>query len=493
MLVPLGAVGDVLVIVDDVVDFETHVRPFLPSDRRFRVVVTTRDRELLPEQNCLFLQVLELGAALALLAGRIGWERLERERERAEALVERLGRLPLGIELVGAFLGRKVDWSLAKMLGRLGEKGLEVRALTKVPRTVQAERGVAAAFALSWELLEEDQRRLAVLLGCFGTGAIPWELVEYCLPEVDGDELEDWRDEGLVRLSWVTREGPGLYGLHPLVRRYFRDQCQGRDDGEGLQRAFLNTLVAVAKTVPQTPTLEDQNRTRTALPHLEQAAHCTDQIDGEDCTWPFTALGRLAESQSLWPQAEGWWQGALQASEERSGADHPDTATSLNNLAGLYESQGRYSEAEPLYERSLEIHESQLGADHPDTASSLNNLAALYKSQGRYSEAEPLYERSLEIKEKQLGADHPDTAYSLNNLASLYYALERYGDAEPMYCRCIEIFQAALGNDHPNTQIVFENFIVFIQTVIEKQRTAQLSDHPLTQALLKHLQQNGDL
>jgi hypothetical protein len=30
-----------------------------------------------------------------------------------------------------------------------------------------------------------------------------------------------------------------------------------------------------------------------------------------------------------------------------------------------------------------------LGADHPDTAESLNNLAALYESQGRYSEAAP--------------------------------------------------------------------------------------------------------
>jgi len=65
-----------------------------------------------------------------------------------------------------------------------------------------------------------------------------------------------------------------------------------------------------------------------------------------------------------------------------SSIDEIFTATSHNqsNLASLYQSQGRYSEAEPLYGRSLSIREQQLGADHPDVATSLNNLAALYES-----------------------------------------------------------------------------------------------------------------
>ena len=62
---------------------------------------------------------------------------------------------------------------------------------------------------------------------------------------------------------------------------------------------------------------------------------------------------------------------------------------------------GRYAEAEPLYRRSLAIREKQLGPDHPDVATSLNNLADLYRSMGRYAEAEPLYRRSLAIREKR--------------------------------------------------------------------------------------------
>ena len=55
-------------------------------------------------------------------------------------------------------------------------------------------------------------------------------------------------------------------------------------------------------------------------------------------------------------------------------------------------------------------HEKALGADHPDVAATLNNLAVVYTAQGRYADAEGLYKRALAIKEKALGADHPAVA-----------------------------------------------------------------------------------
>ena len=41
--------------------------------------------------------------------------------------------------------------------------------------------------------------------------------------------------------------------------------------------------------------------------------------------------------------------------------------------------QGQYAKAEPLYQRSLAIWEKALGPDHPEVATSLNNLAVLYR------------------------------------------------------------------------------------------------------------------
>ena len=82
---------------------------------------------------------------------------------------------------------------------------------------------------------------------------------------------------------------------------------------------------------------------------------------------------------------------------ERMGSDHPDVATSLNNLAGLYETQGHYVQAEPLYKRSLAIYEKAHGPDHPDVAMSLNNLAILYRATKRETQAEELEKRAARI------------------------------------------------------------------------------------------------
>jgi CHAT domain-containing protein len=58
--------------------------------------------------------------------------------------------------------------------------------------------------------------------------------------------------------------------------------------------------------------------------------------------------------------------------------------------------------AEPLYQRSLVILKKALGPDHPDVASSLNNLAALYVSQKRFSEALNFLTRGMDIEETNL-------------------------------------------------------------------------------------------
>ncbi|MEN9216312.1 MAG: tetratricopeptide repeat-containing protein, partial [Gloeomargarita sp. HHBFW_bins_162] len=95
-------------------------------------------------------------------------------------------------------------------------------------------------------------------------------------------------------------------------------------------------------------------------------------------------------------------QRSLAIREKALGPDHPDVATSLNNLAGLYELQGNYTQVLPLYQRSLAIREKALGPDHPDVAHSLNNLAGLYESQGNYAQALPLRQRSTDIEENHL-------------------------------------------------------------------------------------------
>jgi tetratricopeptide (TPR) repeat protein len=59
------------------------------------------------------------------------------------------------------------------------------------------------------------------------------------------------------------------------------------------------------------------------------------------------------------------------------GNEHPDVATSLNNLAGLYDKQRRYEEAEPLYQEALAMNKQLLGESHPKTIATRQNLERL--------------------------------------------------------------------------------------------------------------------
>ncbi|GFR47385.1 hypothetical protein Agub_g9100 [Astrephomene gubernaculifera] len=142
---------------------------------------------------------------------------------------------------------------------------------------------------------------------------------------------------------------------------------------------------------------------------------------------------------------------ALELRTKVLGAEHPDTISSISNLASCIYSQGKYSEAEPMYKQALELHTKVLGAEHPSTITSLNNLARCIDSQGKYSEAEPMYQRALELRTKVLGADHPSTSISINGLANCIYRQGKYSEAEPMYQQALELHTKVLGAEHPST------------------------------------------
>ncbi len=83
----------------------------------------------------------------------------------------------------------------------------------------------------------------------------------------------------------------------------------------------------------------------------------------------------------------------------------------------------------------LQIREKALGAEHPDVAQSLNNLAILHSAQGEYAAAAPLFERALRILEKTVGAEHPDFAGTLESYSRLLRKLGRDDEAAAMEAR----------------------------------------------------------
>jgi CHAT domain-containing protein/Tfp pilus assembly protein PilF len=213
----------------------------------------------------------------------------------------------------------------------------------------------------------------------------------------------------------------------------------------GAQEARWRELTA------QVEQLDKQGKYSDAIPVAEEAlrvAESTFEPQHPNVATSLNNLALLYDKQGRYGQAEPLYKRALTITEKAVGLEHPAVGIALNNLALLYDNQGRYAEAEPLYKRTLTILEKKFGPEDPNVATSLNNLAALYREQGRYAEAEPLFKRALAIKEKALGPERPGVATSLNNLAELYLNQGRYAEAEPLYKRALAIDEKALGPEH---------------------------------------------
>ena len=90
-------------------------------------------------------------------------------------------------------------------------------------------------------------------------------------------------------------------------------------------------------------------------------------------------------------------QSPLSVNGQTTQSNSLEQAKRLNKEVEKLYNAGHYDEAIPYAERALAFQENTLGAEHPLTATALNNLAELYRIKGDYDKAEPLCSRALAI------------------------------------------------------------------------------------------------
>ena len=404
-----GLVLVVLDNVDDVTNWENS-RQVLPTDNRFCILMTTRLRNLGSTVQQITLDELSPENALNLLTTLLGENdrRVQREPQTAANLCKWLGYLPLGLQLVGAYLAEDPNLSLAEILQQL---------------PAQQKSQLEAVFELSWQQLDFMTQCVGQLLSLFAPDIIPWQIVESVSQQLNWAkaDVDEARKQLYKRhLIQSVAEGESCYKIHPLIREFLQGKLVGLNTADDLKKAFAAALVEIAEKIPESLTLEDIKLVQLAIPHLtEVVQNLIDAVQDENLTWVFTSLGNFYQGQGLYTLAAPWYEKCLLTVQTRLGEAHPDVAASLNNLAGLYNSQGRYNQAEPLFLQALELSKRLLGDAHPSVATSLNNLALLYDSQGRYDQAEPLYLQALEIRQQVFGVNHPYTVTVRENLENL--------------------------------------------------------------------------
>ena len=416
-------------IVDDLpagLDEETRRRWFAPHPLA-RTLVTTRSRGY-DASGVLGLGVLEAEDAYRLLTAR---RQPDGEAEEAEArgVVEDLGRHALAVDVAGGALASQRGLAtFASFRAELGQTGKDVLELAKdlgeaLPNG--HEKSIAATLLRSIGLLEETGRDVLRLASILAGTPIQASLVAQVLASVDELDESTGRDRAAVgldqakRLSLIEVDEAGASTVHALVARTVRLQAGWAERTAALHTAAIRVLT---KELPGVMDARRHGDLAALVAHARELTAAA-QNEGEADLLGWVAnfdyvRGDLVGARVLHEKVLEVWRGVL-------GDDHPETLSSMNNLALTLQAQGDLAGARALQEKVLEVQRRVLGDDRPETLASMNNLAATLQAQGDLAGARALQEKAIEVSRRVLGDDHPGTTISAWNLSQTY---EKGGD-----------------------------------------------------------------
>lgn len=369
----------VLVLLDNALD-PAQVRPLLPGSSGCVVLVTSRNPMAglvaADGARAVALDVLSPGHARALLAGRIGRDRVAAEPEAVDRLIERCARLPLALAIVAARAGAHRGRPLTALADELdaadgldafatGESGMDVRAVLSWSYHALAPEAAALFRGLATQPGPDASVALAASMA-----GLPERAVRPLLRELTGAHL-------------ITEHQPGRFVFHDLLRAYAGELARHVDDSERREAAtrrmldhYLHTAVAqavrlnpyrapITLTPPVAGTLlpavlpAESVWFDTERDALLAAVRVADSLGLGAHVWQFVwaLTPYLQDRRCYW--AESTELAALALTSATRAGDRWWTGYLRNTLGRGYLRMGRYAESREQYEHAIAVgHET---------------------------------------------------------------------------------------------------------------------------------------
>ena len=136
----------------------------------------------------------------------------------------------------------------------------------------------------------------------------------------------------------------------------------------------------------------------------------------------------------------------------------------MRAVADLVFQQGKQAEGIQFALEVCHYAKEWLGADHPEYATSLNQLAFKQMTVQHYGEAEASMLEALKVYERALGVNHANYATALFNLAVLYHNMENVPAAGSYDRQALDAQRRILGPHHAALITTLTNFIVLLDS-----------------------------
>ncbi|MFD7416413.1 tetratricopeptide repeat protein [Kitasatospora purpeofusca] len=472
-----------LVVLDDLTDLEGAQRwwPRPPAGTNIggRVLATTRRRDALVTGSG--RAVVDIGTYTRTEALEYLGERFTAADaphlldDRAEDLVEALGRLPLALAHAAAYMIND-DVGCSGYLALFTDRASHLASL--LPPGADTDgygRQVNASLLLALDAAERREPaglatpaiRLAAHLDPAGhpdtvwaTEAVTQYLTAHRTASGASEPVTPEQARAALRLlhhyallTHTPHDSNRAVRLHALTARAARETVPPAD--------ILATVHAAADGLAEAwPEQEHTARDLTAVLRANTdtlADHAGEILWHPDGHPVLFATGRSLNNAGLFGAAVSYWQHLVADAERLLDVDHPDILLSRAHLANSYRQAGRAGEAIVIEERVLADRERLLGDDHPATLNARAHLAGSYWQAGRAGEAIVIEERVLADRERLLGHDHLDTLSARGNLAVSYWQAGRAGEAIGLLERVLTDYERVLGHDHPSTLAAAEH------------------------------------
>jgi tetratricopeptide (TPR) repeat protein len=378
----LGNVGDWLMIVDNAddskillgVDNNSHesarLFDYIPHSSEGAILFTTRSRKAatdLTQRNVLELNDMGKAEARQLLVQRTTRQALLNDEAAVDVMLETLTGLPLAIVQAAAFINQN-DVSVSEYVSLLQHAGTKAELFSERFEDPSRYQDIDSTIAKTWHISFEQIRRQDPLaaeylsfIACIDRISIPQSL----LPP-GGSVIQQTKALGtLTGYAFITERQQTVLGsnqerlfdMHQLVHMALIWWLEGHDE----RVRWAGTAAARAKELVPYGGHERNEVWSLYLPHAIYVAGLVEIVGGATSASLLERLGQCQESLGQYALAEASHRKASSLRKEVLGPKHPNTLTSMNNLAWVLNMQGKYKEAEAMSRQTLAREEKVLG------------------------------------------------------------------------------------------------------------------------------------
>ncbi|MDX9901714.1 MAG: tetratricopeptide repeat protein [Aliarcobacter sp.] len=487
----LKSFENMLLIYDNTNEQKDIEQDFLPKSITNKILITTRN----PIQGYtpIELETLDFENSKKLLEIESGKNVLESENKFVEDICEKLGGLPLALEMAGAYI-KYLDLSWEKYVELYTKQNLELLDKSKLPESfTKHENNIVNTLTISQKIIDEIPK-LKEIINLLSYGAnkpIDDEFITKLLACDEADIIEAIQIG--KKLKYIKESSQG-YIIHRLLKEVWKIQekleqtfidsvaknlanyiSEIKDEYLNLSKIEIANLFSEQwiKYLPNNDTKAILIAYRAyldyykgnydkALEIVKEADEIVEKKDSKEYADILTYQGSLNSNLGNNKLTKDFFEQSFEMRKRLySNQDHTDIASSLSNLGVAYRNKKDFNKALDFIEQSFEMRKRLYpNQDHPHIASSLNYLGVIWSEKKDFDKALEFHILSLGMRKRLYpNQDHPDIAHSLNELGTTVWNNKKdFDKALNFYTLSFEIYKNLYSNpNHPDLIFIMFN------------------------------------